>query len=149
MTYMAHVSNAMWRMKNQPSKSTSCSDNALHLLVLVAGRLKWGLQVASSFSIWGCVLKGYFERGIFWRAKSHLRAIEDFHPEHCPNSLKLTNNSNSIHLHIPRPNFQSECASRQHLTLIQHQTRTQYLLQSTLTICLIPLSAINPHPYAS
>ena len=26
----------------------------------------------SSFSIWGCVLKGCFERGIFGRAKSRL-----------------------------------------------------------------------------
>jgi hypothetical protein len=66
----------MWEIKNQPSNSTSCSDNALRLLVLVAGRLYWGLQVTSPFSIWGCVVKGCFERGMLsfegpnhvWRA---------------------------------------------------------------------------------
>ena len=37
MSYMVHVSSTMWRIKNQSSNSTSCSsDNALHLLVLVA-----------------------------------------------------------------------------------------------------------------
>ena len=36
----------------------------------------------SSFSIWGCILQGYFERGIFWRAKSSLKGIEDFNLEH-------------------------------------------------------------------
>ena len=30
-------------LKNQPSNSTSCSDNALRSLVLVVGRLYWGL----------------------------------------------------------------------------------------------------------
>ena len=78
MNYVVHVSSTMWRIKNQPSNSTSCSDNALRLLVLVAGKLYWGLQVTSSFSIWGCVLKGCFERGIFWRAKLRLKGIEDF-----------------------------------------------------------------------
>ena len=75
--YMVHVSSTIWRIKNQPPDSTSCSDNALHLLVLVAGRLCWRLQVTSSFSIWGCVLEGSFVRGIFWRAKPHLTGIED------------------------------------------------------------------------
>ena len=73
-------------MKGEPSQrqsnSTSCSDNALRLLVLVAGRLYEGLQVTSSFSIWGCVLKGCFERGIFWRPNSsRLKGIEDFNLE--------------------------------------------------------------------
>ena len=78
MNYMVLVSNAMWIIKNQASSSTSCSDNALHLLGLVAGGLCWGLQVTSSFSIWGWVLKGCFEIGILWRAKSRLKGIEDF-----------------------------------------------------------------------
>ena len=71
---MVHVSNPMWRVKNQPSNSTSCSDNALHLWVLVAGRLYWGLQVTSYIFNLVCDLKGCFERGIFegpnriWRA---------------------------------------------------------------------------------
>ena len=72
----------MWRIKNRPSNSTSCSDNALRSLVLVAGKLHWGLQVTSSFSIWGCVLKGCFERGILWRAKSRSKGVEDFDLEH-------------------------------------------------------------------
>ena len=38
--------------------------------------LYWGLQVMCR------VLKGCFERGIFWRAKSCLKGIEDFHLEH-------------------------------------------------------------------
>ena len=59
----------MWRSENRPSNSTSCSDNALRLLVLEVGRLYRGLQVTSSFSIWGCVLKGCFERGIFWKGQ--------------------------------------------------------------------------------
>ena len=67
---MAHVSSTMWRIKKQPSNTISCSDNALCLLVLVVGILYWGLQVTSSFSIWSCVLKGCYERIIFWRAKS-------------------------------------------------------------------------------
>ena len=82
---MVYVSNStIWRIKNQPSNSTSCSDNdALRLLVLlVTYRLYWGLQVTSSYSIWSCVVKGCFERGIFWRAKSHLKGIEDFNLEH-------------------------------------------------------------------
>ena len=84
MNYMIHVLSTMWRIKNQPSNSTSCSDNALvRLLVLVASRLYWGLQVMSSFSIWGCVLKGFFEIDIIWRAKSRLKGIEGFNLEHC------------------------------------------------------------------
>ena len=41
-----------------------------------------GLQVTSSFSIWGGILEGCFERGIFERAKSRLKGIEDFSLEH-------------------------------------------------------------------
>ena len=76
MNYMVHVFGTMWRIKNQPSNFTPCSDNALHLLVLVAGILYWGLQMTSSFSIWGCILKGCFERDIFWRAELRLKDIE-------------------------------------------------------------------------
>jgi hypothetical protein len=84
MNYMVHVSSTMSRIKNQPSNSASWDDNALCLLVLVAGKLYWRLQVTPSFSSWGCVLKGYFERGIiFWRAESRLKGIEDFNLEHC------------------------------------------------------------------
>ena len=65
---MIHVSSIMWKIMNQASNSTPYSDNALCLLVLMIGKSYWGLQVMSSFSIWGRFLKGYFERGIFWRA---------------------------------------------------------------------------------
>ena len=82
MKYMIHIFNIMWRIKNQPSNSTSCSENAVRLLILVTGRLYWELQVTSSFSIWGCVLKGCLERGIFWRAKSRLKGIENFNLDH-------------------------------------------------------------------
>ena len=34
-------------------------------------------------SSWGCVLKGCFEKEIFWRAKSCLKGIEDFNLEDC------------------------------------------------------------------
>ena len=83
MDYTVHVSNTLWRIKNRLSNSSSCSDNALRLLVLVKGKSYWGLQVTFSFSIWGCVLKGRFERGVIWRAKSRLKGIEDFNLEHC------------------------------------------------------------------
>jgi hypothetical protein len=50
-----------YQIKNQPSYSTSCNDNTLHLLVLVTGIFYWGLQVTQ----FGVVLsfKGCFERG--------------------------------------------------------------------------------------
>jgi hypothetical protein len=79
---MIHVVNTMWKIKNQPSNSASCSDNVLRLLVLVVDWLYWGLQVTSSFSIWGRVLKGCFERGVFWRSKSCLKGIGHFNLEH-------------------------------------------------------------------
>ena len=64
MNYMIHVFSKMWRIKNQPSNSTSYSDNALRLLVLVAGRLYWGLKWHLSFN-WGLRFEGLFwERDI-------------------------------------------------------------------------------------
>ena len=63
MRYM--FPGTMWRIKNQPSYSTSCIDNAQRLLVLVPGSVNRGLQVTSSFLIWGCVVEGCFERGIY------------------------------------------------------------------------------------
>ena len=90
MTYKTHIKLVhelhgtcfRYNVKSYESDSISCSDNTLRLLVLVAAILYWGLQVTSSFSIWGRVLKGCFERGIFWRAKSRLKGIEDFNLEH-------------------------------------------------------------------
>ena len=69
---MTRVSSTMmWRIKNRPANSISCSDDdALRLLVLVAGRLYWGLRVTSLFSIWGCVLKGRIAFEGHWRHQS-------------------------------------------------------------------------------
>ena len=100
---MVCVSSTMWSIKNQPSNSTSCSDSALRLLVLVAGRLYWGLQVKSSFSIWGCVMKGWFERGIFWRPKSRSKRIEDFNPEHWPPLADVLWEHDTWLRHAPTP----------------------------------------------
>ena len=88
---MVHTSSTMWRITNQPPNPTSCSDNALRLLVLLTSILYWGLHVMSWFSIWGCVLKGCLERVIFWRAKSCLKGIEDYNLEHwcTPAGLRL------------------------------------------------------------
>ena len=61
MNYVIYVSSTMWRIKNQPSNSISCGDNALlRLLLLVAGSLYQELQVTSSF----CNLELRFE-GLF------------------------------------------------------------------------------------
>ena len=71
---MVHVSSTMWRIKNLPSKSTSCSDNALCFMVVVADILYWGHQATSSFSIWVAFWKVvlrevYFEGPYYiWRA---------------------------------------------------------------------------------
>ena len=93
MNCIIHVSSTMWRDKNQPSNFISCSENALHLLVLDVGILYWGLQVTSSFSIWGCVLKGCFEKCIFWRTKLRLKGIDDFNLEYC---RKIFEHSQSV-----------------------------------------------------
>ena len=88
MNHMVHVSSIMWRMKNQPSNSASCSDKCPTLVVFVLCKLYWGIQVmTSSFSIWGRVLKGCFVRGLFWRAKPHLKGMKDFNFEHCSGGL--------------------------------------------------------------
>ena len=64
--------------------STSCSGNALRLLVLVAGILHWGLQVTSSFSIWGRISKSCFERCIFEGPNHVQRALKTSNFEHSP-----------------------------------------------------------------
>ena len=138
MKHMVHVCSTMWRIENQPSNSTSCSDNALCLLVLVAGRLYRGLQVTSSFSILGCVLKGCFEGGIFWRAKRRLKGIEDFNLEHCwwgPHPLKCDGMSRAVKctwfsscnetwqaFHIPGSLSPGPCACSVRWTLLQEGT---------------------------
>ena len=60
---MVHVSSTMWRIKNQASNSTSCSDDALlRLLVLVAGKSYRGLNLSDVFI---SNLELRFE-GLFW-----------------------------------------------------------------------------------
>ena len=54
---------------------------------------KWHLH----FAIWGCVLKGCCERGIFWRAKPRLKGIEDFNLEHCQCLFNLCRQKSIIH----------------------------------------------------
>ena len=50
-------------------------------------------QRFSRTTIWGCILKGCFGRGIiFWRAKSRLKGIQDFNLEHWlgpPNNMYI------------------------------------------------------------
>ena len=74
MNYMVNVSNTTWRIKTQPSISTSCSDNALSLLVLVACISYWGLQWRLHFqfgvAFWRVVLREVYFEGPHrvWRA---------------------------------------------------------------------------------
>ena len=80
------------KIKNQPSNSTSCSDNALRLLVLVADKLY--LRISSDVFIFNMGLRYeglFWARGIYWRAKSHLKGIEDFNLEHCPYPMAACN----------------------------------------------------------
>ena len=79
------VRSEEWRMKNRPSNSTACSDSAQALVRSCGGqiRLRTSSDVFVSFSIWGCVLTGCVERGMFWRAKPRLKGIGDFNLERC------------------------------------------------------------------
>ena len=89
MNYMVHVSSTTWRIKNRPYNFTSCSDNALRLLVFMTGRLYWELQVTSSFqfvvAFWRVVLREVYFEG----AKPHLKGIEDFNLKHCLQLSKM------------------------------------------------------------
>ena len=89
MNYMVHVFSTMWRIKTQPSNSIACSDIALRLLVHVAGILDRGMPVTSSFSIRGCILKGCFERGIFWSVRVVFEGHWRLHAIHSPHYLPL------------------------------------------------------------
>ena len=106
MNYMVHVSSIMWRIKKQPSNFTFCSDNALRLLVLVVGKLYWGLQVMSSFSNWGCGLKGYFGRGIFWRANRG------------PNRVWRALKTSILNIDNPLPKIKTTCDMRYEIEAI-------------------------------
>ena len=66
MNYMVHVSSTLWRIKNQPSNYTSCSDQCPTLVGSCGGQIILMTSSDVFISIWGCVLKGCFERGMFW-----------------------------------------------------------------------------------
>ena len=126
MHSMVDVFSTLWRIKNEPSNSTSCSDNVLCLLVLVACRLYWGLQVMFAFS----VLKGCLERGIFWRAKSRLKSIEDFNLEHCSKLQPLQTNPCSL----ARP-----CGCGLHVRIIPFSLRVWSLSHNSFRLMRVPL----------
>jgi hypothetical protein len=82
---MLHVSGTMWRIENQPCHSTSCRDNALSLLVLVAGISYRGLQLTTSsfqfgVALWRVVLR---EEVYFEGPNRVWRALKGFNLEHC------------------------------------------------------------------
>ena len=60
MNDMIYVSSTMWRIKNQPSNSTSCNDNTLRLLVLVVGRYIENFTCHLHFNL------GLRFEGLFW-----------------------------------------------------------------------------------
>ena len=72
LNYKVHVSSKMRRIKNQPSNSTSCSDNALRLLVLVAGILHWGLWVYVFFFNSRLCHEGLFLREVYFEGPNHV-----------------------------------------------------------------------------
>ena len=70
MIYTIHVYGTMWRIKNQPSNSISCSDNALRLLILVTGKL-WELQGCLHFQI-GVALGRAILREAYYEGPNHV-----------------------------------------------------------------------------
>ena len=87
MNYILHVSRTIWKIKNKSSNSTSYSDIALHMLVLMVGRLYSEFHVTSSFSIgvvfWRDVLREVYFKGPkhVWKAlKTSTLNIDSQHP---------------------------------------------------------------------
>ena len=72
-------------------------DWLIFLWTVLDGQIILGTSSDVFISIWGCILKGCFERGIFYKAKSHLKGIEDFNLEHLgpwsqkPNGIESAN----------------------------------------------------------
>ena len=91
MNYKVHVSSTMWRSENQPSNSTSCGDCALlRWLVLVTGKLYWGLQVRSSFCNMGLRFEGLVLREVYFEGPSRVwKGIEGFNLEHLYHCLRF------------------------------------------------------------
>ena len=108
MNHLIHVSSIILKIKNQPSNSTSCSDNALaRLLVFVVGKWYWGLQVQ-----WSGILLGI----IGWA------------PSVC--------NSNRLHVDILRVSFIKvvyilQIPLKWSIILLQSWTSTGYFSNST------------------
>jgi len=61
MNYTVHISSTMWRIKNQSSYSTSCSDNSLRLVVVVCGQI-----VSRTSSDIFIFILGLRFGGLFW-----------------------------------------------------------------------------------
>ena len=61
MIYMVHVFSTMWRIKNQPSNSTSCSDNALRFVSSCGGLSMF--RTSSDVFIFNMGLRF---KGLFW-----------------------------------------------------------------------------------
>ena len=71
MNHMVHVSNTMWRIKNQLSNSTSCSDNALQVLwEYYIEDFMWCLHFQFGVAFWRVVLKGQITFEGHWRLQS-------------------------------------------------------------------------------
>ena len=86
-----------YNVKNwdQPSNSTSCSDNALCLLVLVVDTVYWGLQVTSSNAIWPFKIYLSQNNSSQRNPKLKMKGIEDFNLEHwLQGSAKLVMDGN-------------------------------------------------------
>ena len=87
---MIHASNTMWRIKNQPSNSTSYNDSALRLLVLVMGiyteDFMWRHRFQFRVELGRVVLKDILYT--FEGAKSCSKGIKDFSFEHCVNGVE-------------------------------------------------------------
>ena len=84
MIHVVHVSNTMWRIKNQPSNSMPYACWFLWRAYNIED-FKWRLHFHFGVAFWRVV----FEIGMFWRAKPHWKGIEDFNLEHCLVILKF------------------------------------------------------------
>ena len=77
MNYTVHVSSIMWRIENQSSDSTSCSDNALRLLILVADRFTLRTSSDVFISNLELHLEGLFLREVYFEGPSRVwRALK-------------------------------------------------------------------------
>ena len=77
--YVVHVLSTMWRIKNQPSNCTSWSDNALRLLVVVAGRVYISRTSSDIFILnLGLRLKGCFLREVYFEGPNCIWSLQSW-----------------------------------------------------------------------